>query len=68
MSQNAAILKRLRAGQPITQMAAARLMGIWRLGARVYDLRQQGWSITTKMIRRAGRSYAEYRMGTGEKP
>lgn len=48
MTQCERLLKRLQAG-PIDPMEAWVELGIYRLGARVFDLREQGHIITTKI-------------------
>ena len=52
-SQCAEILNYLkhnrRAG--ITPLEALNLCGCWRLGARIYDLKELGYNIETKMIK-----------------
>jgi len=56
------ILMHLLRGEPITPRAALDLYGCLCLGARIYDLREQGWPIKTEMVARAGKRYAEYRL------
>ena len=52
-TQNQLILKHLREGGAITQKEAARSpFYCMRLGARIYDLRQQGHKIQKDMIKR----------------
>ena len=60
--QNEVVLAHLRAGRPLTQAVAARLMGIWRLGARIWELREAGWPVETKMVGTGQKWYAEYRL------
>ena len=47
-----------RAG--ITPLEALDLCGCWRLGARIYDLKEIGYNIITKMIKNGGKHYACY--------
>lgn len=49
-SQNARLLERLKQG-PINPMQAWQELGIYRVGARCYDLRQQGHTITTETVK-----------------
>ena len=49
MSQCERLLARLKRG-PITPLEAWSELGIYRLGARVYDLKEQGHEITKKMV------------------
>lgn len=63
MSQTQAILDHMKRGQPITPMDALRLYGCFRLAARVADLRESGHPIERQLIRKDGKTYAEYRLG-----
>ncbi len=49
MSQCERLLARLKRG-PITPLEAWSELGIYRLGARVYDLKEQGHEITREMV------------------
>ena len=67
MTQNEVVLRLLLDNRSITSLEAMNKYGIMRLGARVYDLKKQGYPIKTFL--RIGRSrngesmvYAEYRM------
>ena len=67
MTQNEAVLRHLLDNGNITSLEAMNKYGIMRLGARVYDLKKQGYPIKTYL--RVGKSrngesmvYAEYRM------
>jgi len=59
-SQTAAIKKDLLRGHKITPMAALKKYGCFRLGARINDLRNEGWHIVTKIIKRDGKHFAQY--------
>ena len=59
MTQNETILKYLKL-HPLTQKQAARLYNVWRLGARVHDLRSQGHDIRTDMIGQGNVRFARY--------
>ena len=50
MTQCQRILDHLENKGPITQKEASRLYGCERLGARIFDLREKGYSITRTMI------------------
>lgn len=53
----------LRAGRSITALEALGLYGIFRLAARVEELRRKGWDIETKMKTDPnGKPYASYEM------
>ena len=67
MTQNEAVLRHLLDNGGITSLEAMERYGIMRLGARIYDLKKQGYPIKTYL--RVGKSrngesmvYAEYRM------
>ncbi len=49
-TQNQIILNHLQSGNPITARDAVMLYGIYRLSARIFDLRRKGHNITTKNI------------------
>lgn len=49
MSQCERLLARLKRG-PITPLEAWSELGIYRLGARVFDLKEQGHEITREMV------------------
>ena len=63
-SQNQTILAYLKL-HPITQKKAARLYNVWRLGARIHDLRAQGHHIRTDMIGKGNTRYARYTLVEG---
>jgi len=67
-SQKQAILNHLLDGKTISQLEAAELFGCWRLGARCYDLRQDGYQIETEMVTNkfTGKRYARYFMPADE--
>ena len=50
MSQNGRILDYLTKNGSITQLDAMRDLGIMRLGARVFDLKERGYNIQTVMV------------------
>lgn len=67
MTQNEEVLKHLLVNGSITSREAMEKYGIMRLGARIYELKKQGYPIKTYL--RVGKSrngesmvYAEYRM------
>ena len=67
MKQRTMILRHLRRGEAITPKSALEIYGIMRLAARIQELRDDGYVITTTM--REGRTrygtvshYAEYRL------
>ena len=48
MSQKADILAALIRGETLTAMDALTRFGCFRLAARIYDLRQEGWNIISE--------------------
>lgn len=63
-SQCEQILAHLKT-RPITPLEALDLYGCFRLGARVWDLRQDGHDIHTELVERNGKRFAQYQMANG---
>ena len=61
-SQNRRVLDYLLTGTPITANYAARFMGIYRLAARIYDLRRNGHRIESTTIQKGSKHFAIYRL------
>ena len=61
-SQTAHILAHLQAGHYITPIDALEQYGCFRLGARIWDLRQKGYPIKTTITTRGGKNFARYRL------
>lgn len=60
-SHRECIFRHLTIHGTITPMEALRYYGCLRLGARIYDLKQQGVAITSSMIpTRTGKRVAQY--------
>jgi len=67
MSDKSRVLDYLQANGSITPMEALREFGCYRLGARIWDLRHDGHSISTEMVEGWDRNgererYARYRL------
>lgn len=63
MTHNQQILAHLKEGQTITPVEALSLFGCFRLGARIYDLKQDGHQIEKDMIETPGGArVARYRL------
>ena len=45
-----------------TQMEALRKFGCMRLGARIFDLKEQGYNIKTTMISKNNKRFAKYQL------
>ena len=55
--------RHLIAGATITPLEALKQWGMFRLGARIHELRRKGWPVCTKMIEtREGKIIARYQM------
>jgi hypothetical protein len=61
-SHNGIVLRHLRAGKRITAYEAVQLYGIYRLAARVNDLRKAGHDIKSEDVRDGSRHWAVYWM------
>ena len=59
-TQSQLILKHLDAGHSITPIEALHSFGCFRLGARIYDIKQQGHNIETTTVKAGGKSFASY--------
>ncbi len=55
MSQNGMILDYLQKGHTLTQAEAISLFGCYRLGARIYEIREQGFDVRREMEQRVNR-------------
>lgn len=60
MTQTDAILDHLKSGRSITPLEALELYGVFRLGARILDLRREGYDIQTDMILHNKKHFAKY--------
>ena len=60
MSQTTEILKALKRGKKLTPLEALDKFGTFRLGARILELRQAGYDIKTRMVRKGRARVAEY--------
>ena len=61
MSQQQQILRHLQK-RPITPLEALNRYGVFRLAARIADLRASGHPIVTDRVERDGKTFARYRM------
>lgn len=61
-SQKDRILDYLMEGHSITALEALNLFGTLRLGARIADIRSEGYIVYTAMVKdeRTGKRYAQY--------
>ena len=62
-SQSKMILDYLSQGKKLTSLEALKLFGCWRLGARIFDLKDKGHNIQTEMIKLSnGKRVAQYHL------
>lgn len=61
-SQRDSILDHLLEGNSITPIDALNLFGCFRLGARIHDLRKDGYNIETEYEHNNGKKYARYKL------
>ena len=59
-SQNKQVLKWLESGQTLTQFQAASYFSIYRLGARIYDLKQAGYPIKSELQFDGSKHWSQY--------
>ena len=63
-TQTTQILLYLKEGNKITGMDALNLFGCWRLGARIWDIKEMGFNVKMKLITTStGKVVGEYSMG-----
>ena len=59
-TQKTRVLERLQTGEWLSAVQAVREFYILRLGARIWDLRAEGYQIEERRVE--GKSYSEYRL------
>ena len=59
-TQKAIILAELKDGKKVTALEAFKLCNSLRLSSIIFDLRDEGYNITTTMVKRNGKHIAEY--------
>ena len=62
MNQTTQIQNHLEQGNTLTAIEALNLFGVFRLSARVKNLRDNGMNIITETVTKDNKSYAKYRM------
>jgi hypothetical protein len=62
LSQRKRILAALQKGEKLTQLDMLYRFGAGQSGTRIFELRQQGHNIETRMIRKGRKRFAEYYM------
>ena len=59
-TQNSRILKALQAGDKLTPLAALKRFGSFRLGARIFEIREAGYNVKREFVKRGGKHVAQY--------
>lgn len=60
-SQDARILEYLKEGHSLTPLDALKRFNCFRLGARMYDLKREGWKVCSEIVRgENGKHWARY--------
>jgi hypothetical protein len=52
----------IASGKAITPLQALNRFGIFRLSARVLEMRNEGYDIETKMVEQNGKTFAKYQL------
>ena len=60
------ILKFLEAGNTLSPMEALNLMGVFRLAARIEELRKKVHNILTEEVTENGKTFARYHLVKGK--
>ena len=60
------IFRYMDAGNAITPMDALGMMGVFRLAARIEELRKKGHNIVTEEVTQNGKTYARYHLVKGK--
>jgi hypothetical protein len=61
-TQASKILAHLQRGKPLTPIQAFSRFGVFRLAARIGELRAAGYDINSRTVKRGGKRYAAYWM------
>ena len=61
-SQTQAIKAHLESGKSITPIDALNEYGCFRLGARIFDLKDEGLDIITEMVQKGKKRFASYKI------
>lgn len=61
-AQTKQILAHLESGKSITPINALNLFGVFRLSARINDIRNKGHKVVTDMIQSGDKRFASYRL------
>ena len=61
-TQKEAILRLLQSGKTITPLEALNLYGCYRLGARIWDLRNEGYVIRSENVKQGKKTFSSYKL------
>jgi len=61
-TQKEAILRHLQSGGTITPLEALELYGCYRLGARIWELRDEGYTIQSENVKQGKKTFASYKL------
>ena len=67
LNQTSEILSYLKSGKSITPLEALNLFGCFRLGARIWDLEQEGIKIKHELVSENGKTFARYSISGGDR-
>jgi hypothetical protein len=59
-TQEKQILDYLLSGKKLTPIQALKKFGCFRLGARIWNLKRQGWAIGSRLIASKGKRFSQY--------
>lgn len=61
-TQKEAILRHLQSGRAITPLEALELYGCFRLGARIWELRDEGYKIQSETVKQGKKTFSSYKL------
>jgi hypothetical protein len=61
-NQTTRILRHMKKGYAVTPLDALHRFGCFRLGARIWELRRDGYRINKQIVKRNGKHWARYVM------
>ncbi len=61
-TQKEAILRHLQSGKIITPLEAWNLYRCYRLGARIWELRDEGYRIRSENVKQGKKTFASYKL------
>lgn len=65
-TQNQQVLAHLKQGKTLTPIEALREYGIFRLAARIYNLKEDGWPIIAERVPTESNTFAKYSLDLDE--